>query len=135
MNKNAQYIVTLSCVVIAVSVVYYVFSYLPERNKVSLQLSLQKQCVELGDKRNKEDQAYEKQNPSYNTAYSGSYIFDKETNDCLYRSIYLGTGGGITKDITDLFTNKSLASYTEDKDSNVVDGNKGDYLSVERSHF
>lgn len=134
MNKNSQYLITLACLVIAGSVVYYLFSYLPERNKVSLQLSLQKECLDLGSKRYKEDHKDGELMPD-GSVFTSEYIFNKTTSDCLYRSIYLGSSGIMTKDITDLFTNKSIGNYTIDKDSNVVDGDQGEYLFAERTHF
>ncbi len=120
--------------VIAVSVVYYLLKYIPEQNERTLKISLQKQCLELGSKREKEDQTYNKQNTSNDIVSSSDYIFDKNTNDCLYRSISVGQG--ITqKSIVDLFTNKTLGYYMENIDGRIVGGDKGEFNYVQHTHF
>lgn len=134
MNKNLQYIITLACVVIAGSVIYYLFSYLPEKNKNELQLSLQKECSDLGSKRYKEDHK-DGESLGNGGIFSSDYIFNKSNNSCLYKSTYAYPDGMMTQYIIDLFTNKTLGYYSVDKNGDLVDGDKGEFLYVERTNF
>lgn len=133
MNKNLQSLIGVSVLIIAVSIAYYLFSYIPERNKLSTAMTLQKQCLDMGPKKVKEDSAYD-YSPE-GSSFSADFIFDKKTNECFYRTTFMASNGTMTRSITDLFTNRTIAEYMEDKNSRILAGDKGNYLLTERSHF
>lgn len=136
MNKNTQHIVALSCLVIAGSVVYYLFKYIPEQNKLTLQNKLQSECQEIGSKREKEDKKKTEEMTSQGILYSGKFVFNKEDNTCLYRNRTLSVQSGVEDaSIIDLFSNRTLASYTENKNGEITSGDKGRFNYIQNTHF
>ncbi len=137
MNKNTQHIVALSCLIIAGSVVYYLFKYIPEQNKITLQHQLQKECLVLGAKEESEDEESTKRAVENGEVYIADYIFNEETNACLHRSshtVFIDNGKLTSEYIKDLFTNKTLEFYIENNNG-VISGSKGDFLLLQRNNF
>lgn len=67
---------------------------------------------------------------------SGKFVFNKEDNTCLYRNRILSVKTGLEDAIiTDLFSNKTLASYTENKNGEVLSGDKGRFNYIQNTHF
>lgn len=128
MNKTLRSIVGLSCLIITGLFAHYFLSYLPKKDM----MALQKECMEIGEKTIKKDEA-DMKNFQGGEISSSDYVFDAELKRCLYKSFFAGSAMS-EEYIYDLFTNKRISGYMESKDG-VFDGNKVEYIILKEKYF
>ncbi len=125
----------MPCLIVAGSISYYFFSYLPKNNAVLLSAQLQKECLQIGNKRIKEDEDYDKTHPfkEGDLLSSSDFVFNKDKNLCLYvlRSFDKDYTSGT---IIDLFSNKRISDYIE-TGGEVSYGSKEDFLKIKKENF
>jgi hypothetical protein len=95
---------------------------------------LQIECQEIGSRKQKESDKISEEWLKQGYTYAGTFIFNKETNACLFRTISMHSGL-FNGSIIDLFSNKTLADYLENKEGEIISGDKGEYLYLERMNF
>jgi hypothetical protein len=132
MNKNLTYTIGLCCIIVAGSVAYYFFSYLPSKNV----LARQKECQTMALARFEKDQL----NSPSGSLTQPEFVFDKQGR-CLYKMHEVNTAGEKTFEmsyIIDLYTNKQVTGYNTRSDENgtvVVSGDQTEFESVDKKYF
>lgn len=141
MNKKLQYVIALSCLLIAGSIAYYFVSYIPEKN---LQ-SLEKDCYKMAtDRKNQDGEEISSTNNSV-VSHDSQYAFDRKNKRCLYKYMSVSIipskdGSTVSRinSIIELNRNIEIAGYssmTTDKIETVLSGTKTDFESVDKKYF
>lgn len=137
MNKKLQYVIALSCLLVAGSITYYFVSYIPEKN---LQ-SLEKDCYKIAMDRYAEDKKFTLPEDSLPT--EPQFSLDKESKRCLYKTMYISYKGGNTDlyasySIIDLQRNMELYGYTSitgNAGETVLNGDKTEFEKMDKKFF
>ena len=115
-NIKSNNLIGISAIIIALVIGYYFVLYLPEKNnQIVLSQNIQK-CAELGAKEYQEELKSNASSYLSNDPINPTYKYNKKLNTCLYKITKL-TSYSSTDIILDLYTNNTLASYTQLNDN------------------
>lgn len=126
MNKKLQYVIALSCLLVAGSVAYYLSVYIPTQKS----LAEQRECAKLAEARiSKEEEVLLTESNAQMP--ETKYIYDSKSNQCVFW--IKSTSKDTNETLVDLFTTKSIAWYTDTKEG-VKYGDK-DNFQMEYIHY
>ncbi len=127
MNKKLQYVIALSCLLVAGSVAYYLSFYIPKQNTVAEQ----RQCTKLAEARiNKEEEVLLTESNAQ--VPEAKYLYDTKSKQCIFW--IKSTTKDTNETLVDLFTTKSIAWYTDTQDGKKY-GDKEDFQKKYNYYF
>ncbi len=127
MNKKLQYVIALSCLLVAGSIAYYLSVYIPKQNTVAEQ----RECTKLAEARiSKEEEVLLTESNAQ--VPETKYVYDTKSKQCIFW--IKSTTKDTNETLVDLFTTKSIAWYTDTQDGKKY-GDKEDFQKKYNYYF
>ncbi len=127
MNKKLQYVIALSCLLVAGSIAYYLSVYIPKQNTVAEQ----RECTKLAEARiSKEEEVLLTESNAQ--VPETKYVYDTKSKQCIFWIKY--TSKDTNETLVDLFTTKGIVWYTDTQDGKKY-GDKEDFQKKYNYYF
>jgi len=125
-------IITIAIIFVCISVSYYFFIYLPNKNSQKEYLANQIKCHEAG---NELYQSQVKEAEGIGIYIMPEFKFDRNTRTCLYKGAYIGNQGYMSDFIIDVYTNKNVIVWDRDIKANTYSGSAEEFSKKEKELF
>lgn len=136
MDRELQKSISYAVIIVALSIAFYLLWYIPKQNKIEYTEKIQKEllanqqkCQQVASDRYEKD-AKDVDFPTLNPEYK----YDSETGSCFYLGGFI-LSAGIQKFIIDVYTNKTIAEFTVNRENEVIYGNKNTFEFIRSKYF